>query len=75
VLANISPPLYKLIDLLSDAVPGLYYAAQLTKTKKPEDSDFQFVEKIIKEKTIKNEKFYYVKFLFFPGSISQLHEG
>jgi len=66
VLSLVKPTLYKLKDLLGDSIPGYYYGAQLIKTTKPKDSDYQLVEKVLKQKTIKGETFYLVKFLFYP---------
>jgi len=52
---------------MNDSIPGFYYGAQLTKTKKPSESDHQLVEKVISTKTVGGEKYYLLKFLFYPG--------
>jgi len=54
---------------MGDKIPGFYYSAQLVKTTKPKNSDYQLVEKILDTKTVNNVKFVLVKFLFYPGSI------
>ena len=51
------------------AVPGYFYAEQLTVTQKPKDSDFFLVERVLKTKTIKKKKYYLCKFQFSPGYI------
>lgn len=51
---------------MDDDVPGYYYESQLTRTEKPKDSDFRLVEKVLKTKTVKKKKYFFVKFLFYP---------
>jgi len=68
VLSEIKPELYQLRDLLGEIIPGYYYSEQLTKAPKPEEKDYFMIEKILKEKTVKGKKFYFVKFLFYPGT-------
>jgi len=67
VLAQLQPCLYRLKDLQHSEVEGLFYAEQLTPTVKPKDSDYFFVERILKQKTMKKKKFFYCKFLYYPG--------
>ena len=67
MLAQLSPPLFRLEDLMQHSVPGFFYAEQLTVTQKPKDSDFFLVERVLKTKTIKKKKYYFCKFLFYPG--------
>lgn len=71
ILSELDEPLFKLKDLMNDDVPGFYYAGQLTKTAKPEEKDYFLVEKVLKEKTVKGKKFFFVKFLFYPPKFSQ----
>jgi hypothetical protein len=70
--ATILPPLFSLIDLMKDSVPGHYYAEQLTKAPSPDyKKDFFFVEKILGQKTVKGKKFYLIKFLYYPSKFNQ----
>ena len=69
MLGEIQPPLFKLKDLLGDDVDGFFYKEQLVVTEKPNDSDYFFVEKILKTKTIKKEKYYFCRFLYYPGRL------
>jgi len=57
-------------------VPGHFYRQQLTKApaKAPEPNykkDFFFVEKVLSEKTLKGQKYYFVKFLYYPSKFNQ----
>jgi hypothetical protein len=66
------PPIYSLVDLMKDKVPGHFYAEQLTKAPVPDyKKDFFLVEKILSEKTIKGKKYYLVKFLFYPSKFNE----
>jgi hypothetical protein len=70
--ASVSPPLYSLIDLMKDKVPGHFYRQQLTRAPKPDyKKDFFFVEKILSEKTLKGQKYFLVKFLYYPSKFNQ----
>ena len=70
--AGVLPPLFNLIDLMKDKVPGHYYFEQLTKAPAPDyQSDFFLVEKILGEKTVRGEKYYLVKFLYYPTKFNQ----
>jgi hypothetical protein len=70
--ASVIPPLYSLIDLMSDKVPGHFYRQQLTKAPSPNyKKDFFFVEKVISEKTLRGQKYYLVKFLYYPSKFNQ----
>jgi hypothetical protein len=72
VNASVLPPLYSLIDLMKDKVPGHFYFEQLTKAPTPDyKSDFFLVEKIINSKTVKGKKYYLVKFLYYPSKFNQ----
>ena len=73
ILGQLQPVLYRLKDLQHDEVKGLFYAQQLTPTEKPKDTDYFFVETVLKEKTVKKKKYYYCKFLFYPGKIEAKH--
>jgi hypothetical protein len=64
--------LYTLIDLMKDKVPGHFYRQQLTKAPTPNyKKDFFFVEKILSEKTMKGQKYYLVKYLYYPSKFNQ----
>ena len=66
------PPLFSLIDLMKDKVPGHYYFEQLTKAPVPDyKSDFFLVEKIISKKVVRRKVFYLVKFLYYPSKFNQ----
>lgn len=65
--ASRSPPLYSLIDLMKDKVDGVFYSQQLKRAPDPTNSDYWQIEKVLKTKREKNQKWYYVKFLFYPG--------
>ncbi len=64
--------MYTLIDLMKDKVPGHFYRQQLTKAPTPNyKKDFFFVEKILSEKTMKGQKYYLVKYLYYPSKFNQ----
>ena len=70
--ASIIPPLYSLIDLMKDKVPGHFYREQLTLAPMPEyQKDFFLVEKILGQKIVKGKKFFLVKFLYYPSKFNQ----
>ncbi len=70
--ASVDPPLYSLVDLMKDDVEGHFYRQQLTKAPAPNyKKDFFFVEKILGEKTLKGQKYYLVKFLYYPSKFNQ----
>jgi len=70
--ASIFPPLYSLIDLMKDKVPGHFYRQQLTQAPAPNyKKDFFSVEKILSEKTIKGQKYFLVKYLYYPSKFNQ----
>ena len=72
MLAEISPPLYTLIDLQGDKFGANFYAWQLTKTEKPNyKKDFFLVEKVLAEKIIKRVKYFHVKYLYYPSKFNQ----
>lgn len=72
VRAQETPPLYKLVDLLKDSVKGFYYKEELIKAPNPNyNNDFFEVEKILKTKIIKGEKFVLVKYLYYPSKFNQ----
>lgn len=56
------------MDLLKDNVDGAFYAQQLKSAPNPTNGDYWQVEKILKTKIEKKQKFYFVKFLFYPGN-------
>jgi hypothetical protein len=70
--ASIHPPLFSLIDLMKDKVPGHFYREQLTQAPEPNyKKDFFFVEKVLSEKIVKGQKYYLVKFLYYPNKFNQ----
>ena len=70
--ASVLPPLFSLIDLMKDKVPGHYYFEQLTKAPVPEhQKDFFLIEKILGEKIVKKKKYFLVKFLYYPTKFNQ----
>ena len=72
VNASVLPPLYTLVDLMKDKVPGHYYFEQLTKAPAPNyKTDFFMVDKILGEKKVRGEKYYFVKFLYYPSKFNQ----
>ena len=60
------PVLYSVVDLMDEKLPNLFYGEQLTKTNKPDQNNFFLVEKILKEKKIRGQKYFFVKFLYYP---------
>jgi hypothetical protein len=72
VNASVKPPLFSLIDLLKDTVPGFYYQQQLTEAPKPDyKNDFFAIEKVLKTVTRNKKKFVLVKYLFYPSKFNQ----
>jgi hypothetical protein len=70
--ASISPPLFSLVDLMKDKVPGHFYSEQLTKAPKPNyKKDFFLVERVLSEKIVKRQKYFLVKFLYYPNKFNQ----
>ena len=43
---------------MGDSVPGFFYKEQLVVTEKPKESDYFFVEKVLKTKTIQKKIIY-----------------
>lgn len=69
--ASIDPPLYILEDLHQALKKGLYYKEQLFKTKAPNYlRDFFEVEKILRTKTVKGKKFFFVKYLYYSNKFN-----
>ena len=55
---------------MGESVPGFFYREQLVVTEKPKDSDYFFVESILKTKTIKKQKYYFCRFLYYPDKFN-----
>ena len=58
---------------MNDPIPGFYYKQDLTKAPKPSDDDYFLVEKTLKTKIVKKEKFYLIKVisdLAFPHFVN-----
>lgn len=75
--AHIHPPLFTLVDLMNDSVKQKYYASQLTKAPNPNtEKDLFAVERVLKTKKIKGEKWYLCRFLYYPPKFDQyIKEG
>jgi hypothetical protein len=57
---------------MKDNYPGHFYSSQLVRAPKPiYNHDFFAVEKILSSKQIKGEKFFLVKFLYYPAKFNQ----
>jgi AAA+ superfamily predicted ATPase len=57
---------------MKDSYPGNYYEKQLTRAPTPNfKHDFFSVEKVLGQKTVKNKKYFLVKFLFYPSKFNQ----
>ena len=66
------PPLYSLVDLMNDKVPGHFYKEELQKAPSVDyNKHFFEVEKVIKKKTIKKKLYLYVKFMYYPNKFNQ----
>jgi len=70
VFAEKDPPLFQISDLLNDIQPGYFYAHDLTKTVPDFKKDYFFIEKILKTKFVKKEKYCLVKYLFMPNKFN-----
>lgn len=72
VFAQKYPPMFKLVDLKNDEVSGYFYQEELTKSA-PFDvnKDYFFIEKVLKTKIVKGEKFLLVKYLFYPDKVNE----
>jgi hypothetical protein len=58
---------------MNDRLKGFYYEKQLTKATKPNyKKDYFFVERVLREQIIKGEKFFEVKFLYYPDKFNLL---
>ena len=57
---------------MKDKVNGHFYKEQLKKAPVPDyKKDFFLVEKIIQEKNIRGQKYFLVKFLYYPSKFNQ----
>jgi hypothetical protein len=73
ISAGILPELYSLKDLMNDDYPGFYYRQQLVKAPDPNfKRDFFAIEKILKTKYVNKEKYFLVKYLYYPNKFNQL---
>jgi len=70
-LAEVNPVLYELVDLQKAPVRGKFYRQQLTKSPPPSESDYFFVEKILKSRKVKGKKQFLVKYLYYPNKFNQ----
>jgi hypothetical protein len=62
-------PIYRLIDFHNEEVKGTFYEPELQKVIADEDTMWK-VEKILKTRTRKGEKEYYVKWMYWPNSFN-----
>ena len=69
--AGKSPPLYKLIDLKKDPVPGYYYKEQLTLASEPRAGETFKIEDILKKTWRKGVKWVYVKYMHYPSKFNE----
>ena len=71
ILNENNPPLYKLVNLRNEPIEQYFYGEQLTKTLKPTDSNYFFVEKVLGHKVYKKEKYYLCRFLYYDDSFNE----
>ncbi len=69
--AGKNPPLYKLVDLAGDEIPGYFYKEQLTRGEEPKDGETFRVESILKEKVKGKQDLVYVKFMHYPAKFNK----
>lgn len=55
---------------MKDNVPGFFYKEQLVKTVPVKNGHLFEVEEVLKTKTVKKKKWYFVKFLFYPSKFN-----
>lgn len=60
------PVTYAIGDLGGEAIKGKFYAQELQKVAKPSDDEYFTVDKIIKTRTRKNKKEYFVSWVGWP---------
>ena len=63
--------LYSLIELQKEPIVGYFYAKQLTKTDKPKDRSYFFIDKILGHKVVKNKKKFLCKFLYYDNRFNE----
>jgi len=56
---------------MGDVIPGFYYETQLTKAPAPSETDYFLVEKVLRRKTVKGKKYFFVKYLFYGNKFNQ----
>ena len=57
---------------MKDKIEGHFYKEQLTKAPIPNyKKDFFFVEKIISQKKMHGQKYFLVKFLYYPNKFNE----
>ena len=58
---------------MGERLDGYYYSEQLTKAFKPNyEKDYFFVERVLREEIIRGEKYFEVKFLYYPNKFNLL---
>lgn len=72
MFAQKSPPLFKLLDILNDPVPGYFYKEELTKSEPLDfNKNYFMVEKILKTKFVKGVKYSLVRYLFYGSKFDE----
>jgi len=66
VISDVNPPLFELVDLQQDPIPGKYYRQQLTKSPPPTAENYFFIESVLKKRKVGEKTEYFVKFLYYP---------
>lgn len=70
--SEVNPPLFTLVDLLQDKVPGHFYEQELVRAPNVNyNKHFFEVEEILKTKKVKSKTFYYVKYVFYPKKFNE----
>jgi hypothetical protein len=71
--ASILPPLFSLVDLMKDPVPGHFYREQLTVAPNPNlKTDFFEVEKILKTSIFQKKKYFLGKLILLRSDRGSL---
>lgn len=71
MFSDILPVQYQIRDLQNVALNRRFYREELTKSPAPKESDYFFVEKILKRRKRRGKTEYYVKYLYYPKKFCQ----
>jgi len=63
--------LYELVDLQKTPVAGKFYYKQLLKSPPPAETEYFFIEKILKSRKVKGKTQYLVKYLYYPQKFNK----